>query len=154
MATDNRGGYRQPAKPAPVSGPGKLSRRTDGGPARQPIRALSDAAYGEQATFRADQQGAPMAKAPSAPQGAPAPAADLSRVVPFGADSQRPGEPVTAGAAAGAGPGLEALGLDPDRADAGVQYLRDLIPMFEVTAALPNSTVGLRQFLRRLRGMS
>lgn len=27
------GGYRQPADPASVSGPGALSQRTDGGPA-------------------------------------------------------------------------------------------------------------------------
>jgi hypothetical protein len=154
LAESQRGGYRRPAKPAPVSGPGKLSRRTDGGPAKQPLRALPDADYGEQATFRADQQGAPMAKAASAPQAAPTPGADLSNVVPFGAPSQRAGEPVTAGAAAGAGAGPEALGLSADRTDPGVQYMVDLIPMFELTAALPNSTVGLRQFVRRLRGMS
>jgi hypothetical protein len=154
LAVDNRGGYRRPAKPAPASGPGKLSRRTDGGPAKQPLRALPDAAYGEQATFRGDQQGAPMAKAQTAPQGAPAPQADLSRVVPFAADSQRPGEPVTAGAAAGAGPGMEALGFAGDENDPGVQYIRDLLPMLEVAASLPNSTFGLRQFVRQLRGMS
>ena len=27
---DNRGGYQQPTNPAPVSGPGSLSQRTDG----------------------------------------------------------------------------------------------------------------------------
>jgi hypothetical protein len=155
LATDNRGGYRRPTKPAPVSGPGKLSRRTDGGPAKQPVRALSDAAYGEQATYRADQQGAPMAKAPGVSQGgAPAPPTDLSNVVPFGAPSQRPGEPVTAGADAGAGPGSEALGMGVGRPDPGVQYMIDLLPMFAITAALPNSTIGFRQFVRRLRAMS
>ena len=28
---NGRGGYRQPSNPAPVSGPGALSKRTDGG---------------------------------------------------------------------------------------------------------------------------
>lgn len=150
---DQRGGYRQPSNPAPVSGPGKLSRRTDGGPGKQPIRALPDAAYGEQQTYRQDQAGAPMARAPQGPQGAPQPAADLSSVVPFGAASGRPDEPVTAGAAAGPGAGPEALGLGP-QADPGIQYLRSQIPMFEAAAGLPQSSFGFRQFVRRLRGMS
>jgi hypothetical protein len=154
LAESNRGGYRRPAKPAPASGPGKLSRRTDGGPAKQPLRALPDAAYGEQATFRGDQQGAPMAKAQASPQGPPQPQADLSRVVPFGADSQRGEEPVTAGADAGPGPGPEALGYGPNANDPGVQYIRGLLPMYELAAALPNSTVGFRQMVRRLRGLS
>jgi hypothetical protein len=148
---ETRGGYRPPSRPAPVSGPGRLSRRTD---ARQPVRSLSDAAYGEQATYRQDQQGAPMAKAPSAIQGAPQPAADLSSVVPFDADSERPGEPVTAGAELGDGPGPESLGMSPDQTDPGVQRLREMLPMYEVAAMLPTATVGFRQFVRRLRGMS
>lgn len=154
MAQDARGGYRRPARPAPVSGPGKLSRRTDGGPAKQPMQALPDAAYGEQATFRQDQSGAPMARASAPTQGAPAPTADLSNVVPFGADSQRPGEPITSGADAGAGPGSEALGSVNPANDPGLQYVRDLLPMYELAANLPNSTFGFRQFVRRLRALS
>jgi hypothetical protein len=153
LAEDARGGYRRPTRPAPVSGPGKLSRRTDDGPTKQRIAALPDAAYGEQATFRSDQQGAPMAKAGSARQGGTFAAADLSRVVPFGSDSQRPTEPVTAGAAVGDGPGPAALGLPP-AVDPGVQYIRSLLPMFELAASLPTSSFGFRQFVRRLRGMS
>jgi hypothetical protein len=42
------GGYQKPSKPASVSGPGKLSRRTDGGPA-QKLRDIPDAKYGENA---------------------------------------------------------------------------------------------------------
>lgn len=146
------GGYRQPAKPAPASGPGKSSRRTDGGPG-QPVRALSDAAYGEQATYRADQQGAPMASGqpPGGQQGNPMPAADLSGVVPFGAASERPNEPITAGADAGAGPGMSALGLAPQQ-DPASQYMRDALPMFEAAATLPFANLEFRQFVRRLRG--
>jgi hypothetical protein len=45
-APEGRGGYRQPNNPAPVSGPGALSQRTDGGaidgmqqPMQQPMMA-------------------------------------------------------------------------------------------------------------------
>lgn len=146
-----RGGYRAPAKPAPVSGPGAASQRTDGG-AGQPVRALTDAAYGEQATYRADQQGAPMATAQQGPQGAGMPAADTSSVVGFGEPSAHPNMPVTAGAASGAGPGLEALGMQHQETDpANMQAMRELLPMFELAANLPTSSFQFRQFVRRLR---
>lgn len=141
------GGYRPPAKPAPVSGPGRLSRRTD----RQPIAQLPDAAYGEQQTFRNDQAGAPMA-ADSGPLGAPTAPVDLSSVVGFGDPTQRPGEPVTAGAAAGPGPGMDALGLSDDN-DPGVQHLRDSLPALELMANQPGAGRALRQFVRRVRAM-
>lgn len=141
-----RGGYQAPANPAPVSGPGRLSQRTDG----QPVQQLPDADYGEQATFRSDQQGAPMAATPDG--GAVAPA-DLSAVVPFGAPSQRPTEPVTAGAPAGAGPGPEALGLDSEESDPGVQQLRQMLPSLELMANMPQAGRAFRQFVRRVRAM-
>lgn len=146
---DGRGGYQRPRKPAAVSGPGRLSQRTDGGPG-QPVRALNDAAYGEQATFRSDQQSAPMASTPGPNDpGQAAPPADTSQVIPFGAPSQRPGEPITAGAATGAGPGTEALGMGG--ADPGMQYMRALLPMFEIASTLPSANQEFRQFVRRLR---
>lgn len=148
---DARGGYRAPAKPAPVSGPGKLSQRTDGGPG-QPVRALTDAAYGEQATYRADQQGAPMASTPSPVQGGQgAPAVDLSGVIGLGDPTQHPDMPVTAGAASGAGPGPEALGMSAPGNDPGRENLRQLLPMFELAANLPTAGFEFRQFVRRLR---
>ena len=61
---EKHGGYRKPKHPAPVSGPGKDSRRTDGGPAdRQAMRDLPNAKYGEQADYAAVQGGAPLAGA-------------------------------------------------------------------------------------------
>ena len=54
---NGHGGYRRPTNPAPVSGPGALSRRTDG---RQPTRSLPNAKYGENAAFEAAQGAAPM----------------------------------------------------------------------------------------------
>jgi len=54
-----QGGYRKPNNPAPVSGPGSLSQRTDGGPT-QPATYIPGLPQGEgQATY--DQQvAAPM----------------------------------------------------------------------------------------------
>ena len=91
---NGHGGYRKPRNPAPVSGPGQLSRRTDGGPS-QVNATLSDARYGEQAAFQQIQSGAPMA-ATVMPRPAP---------VPLTHPTQRPDEPVTAGAPLGPGPG-------------------------------------------------
>lgn len=66
------GGYQRPAAPAPVSGPGALSKRTDSGPA-QKIRELPNAQYGEAAEFRTLQQDAPLAQTPApATGGSPA----------------------------------------------------------------------------------
>ena len=47
---ENSGGYRQPMNPAPVSPPGALSQRTDGGAMdgmTQPAQSYSGFAYGE-----------------------------------------------------------------------------------------------------------
>jgi len=102
-----KGGYQAPAHPAAVSGPGRLSQRTDGGPAQQ-LRHLPDAQYGEDATFTAQQRSAPLAQVgpPPASQGS---AGGGREVVGFDAPSARPDEPVTAGAPLGPGPGMEAL---------------------------------------------
>lgn len=97
------------ANPDGVSGPGKLSRRTDQGPA-QKIRNLPDAQYGEAATYKDLQQQAPLAQTPSA-QAAPARRGGGPPVTPMDAPSERPGEPVTAGADAGPGPDLSSLGV-------------------------------------------
>jgi len=104
------GGYQAPASPAPVSGPGSLSRRTDGGPG-QPLRTLGDAQYGEEALYQEQQRAAPLAQDPSIPSPSPSDIAGAGEdVIPFGAPTQRPDEPVTAGADAGLGPGSEVLG--------------------------------------------
>ena len=95
-----QGGYRKPANPAPVSGPGALSQRTDGGPTQAP-RYMSGMAYGE--NTMSQQTAAPMAgKAEPAPMEMP---------TPLMAPTTRPNEPITSGIDLGDGPGSEALGL-------------------------------------------
>jgi hypothetical protein len=93
------GGYMAPANPAPVSGPGALSQRTDGGPG-QPVRDLPNAKYGEAKAFTEQEAGAPMAGAGPA----------MPPVVGLDAPSTRPDEHVTHGAPLGPGGGPEVLG--------------------------------------------
>lgn len=55
-----RGGYRAPSNPAPVSGPGALSQRTDGGPT-QGATYISGLPYGQGQETYSNQIAAPMA---------------------------------------------------------------------------------------------
>lgn len=122
------------AGPPPVSGPGAMSRRTDRSPS-QKIRELPDAAYGEAKEYKLLQQQAPLANDPSASgpgmsSTAPSPAVNsnpLSQVIPFSAPTQRPDEPVTAGAVGGPGPGPEALGPAMTNRSAQYQSASDLV---------------------------
>lgn len=150
----NNGGYRRPANPAAVSGPGALSQRTDGGPgAKAAAVKLPDAGYGEQKQFQEIQQGAPIARA-GAPSG-PGPGAPPSTPPPpLDSPTGQPGQPVTHGANAGAGPGQEVLGLfDPGSMAANdVSYLLKYLPqlqyMVDMTPDAPRSTVALVRYLR------
>lgn len=102
------GGYHAPRNPAPASGPGKLSRRTDGGPA-QKLMTPTGMPYGETGQLEQAERSAPMAQSPSvptAPVGGPPAGPDLAGL---GDPTARPGEPVTAGSPVGPGPGPEAL---------------------------------------------
>lgn len=106
------GGYRKPSNPAPVSGPGALSKRTDTGP-KQSISAAPGQGYGEAKTQMDAQHTAPMAAA----EPLPAPALDmqggggggLAAALGLGAPSTRPSEPITAGVNIGAGPGASIM---------------------------------------------
>lgn len=104
-----QGGYRRPSNPAPVSGPGKLSRRTDGGPssksAVQGVREMSGGGkYGERKALEETQAGAPMQGNPVQAQ-APAMAAMPPGPPAAGLfdPTQRPNEPVTSGLPVGPG---------------------------------------------------
>ena len=111
-----QGGYRKPENPAPVSGPGALSQRTDGGPS-QPATYIPGLPYGEgQATY--DQQtAAPMASAQE----------PMAEITPLMAPSQRPNEPITAGVNTGAGPGSEVMMDRPGQTGSLTDTLRELI---------------------------
>lgn len=100
------GGYRQPSNPAPVSLPGALSSRTDGGAIdgmTQPPRYMAGLGYGEGGNM-AQQQAAPIA-------GDTTPVPPMQDVVPLSAPTKRPNEPVTAGIDRGPGPSSAIMSL-------------------------------------------
>jgi hypothetical protein len=86
-----RGGYRKPANPAPVSGPGKLSRRTDG---NQPVMEMTGGGYGERKALRDMQGAAPMSQ--EMPQ-------QMPQITGLLAPTERPAEPITDGMPFGPG---------------------------------------------------
>lgn len=102
---NNHGGPRTPNNPAPVSGPGAMSRRTDGGP--QQVQAqMTGMPYGENADFMDIQSAAPMAAAPAAQRARREVTGGSAKpvgVTPLFAPTSRPNEPVTAGAPFGPG---------------------------------------------------
>lgn len=143
------GGYQRPSNPAPVSGPGAQSRRTDGGPA-QKLRDLPDAQYGEAATFRSLQEKAPLAQTPSSGK-APRPSAGGgagSPVTPLSAPSTRPNEPVTTGLGTG-GAGLDGLAQAQEQGD--LDRLRRYLPALVEMANRPDATPGFINYVRLLR---
>jgi hypothetical protein len=114
-----KGGYRQPMNPAPVSGPGALSQRTDGGATEgmtQPQQRYSGMPYGQNKSVN-DQQGS------AALAGNPFPMADL---LPLDAPTIRPDEPITTGINMGAGAGVEAMRGLPNRAPSLIDTIKHL----------------------------
>jgi|DEB3_MinimDraft_2_1074329.scaffolds.fasta_scaffold09715_2 hypothetical protein len=99
MQPTNRGGYRKPENPAPVSGPGALSARTDGGPTQAPMY-YPDTTYG-QGGYMNQQGGAPMVAGTEMPQ--------APTVVGINEPTQFPDEPISYGSSWGPGPGLSAV---------------------------------------------
>lgn len=103
---EQQGGYRRPSNPAPVSGPGALSQRTDG----QGARYMAGGQYGEGQEMMDLQTSAPMSKAPAQPRmrqprSGRQVAEEGMQVTPLFAPTERPDEPITAGAPFGPGPG-------------------------------------------------
>ena len=104
-----QGGYRKPTNPAPVSGPGKLSKRTDGGPGdtKQNQVKITGMGYGENKDLNQIQSEAPLAAAPGVPATQAIPTTPLPQPTPLTAPTERPAEPVSAGMPFG--PGVNAL---------------------------------------------
>lgn len=147
---NGHGGSRTPSSPAPVSGPGALSKRTDGGPG-QPVRVPTGGQYGDATQLAQLQKAAPLA-ASGGDQAAPGLLAGLS--IPtgpaFGAPSMQPATPVTDGAPSGAGAGPEALGL-PVQADQDMQALQAYLPVLEHMANQPGASAAARNMVRVIK---
>lgn len=147
-----QGGYRRPANPAPVSGPGRLSRRTDGGPssksAIQGMREMSGGGkYGERKALEEAQSGAPMAgnpimsSAPAMPSSTPmgGPTTGLFD------ETQRPGEPVTSGLPVGPG-------RTPERQVAGnYDMIVKYMPALELMASQEDAPEPFRALVQYVK---
>jgi len=112
-----RGGYRRPNNPAPVSGPGALSQRTDGGATEvftQGQATYTGLPYGQNKMINQQQSQAPMA------------AAAMPPIISLDEPSMRPDEPVTSGINMGAGGGTEAMGQLPNRGPSLIDTIKQL----------------------------
>lgn len=145
MAT--QGGYRKPGTPAPVSGPGALSKRTDG-------RVAEGFAYGMNKQINEQAAGAPMAKATpprSANTSRMMSASPLPQVTPITAETMDPNDPITNGVPVGPGansiPGLPSGPTeDPD-----INMIRDYYPMLEFWASQPGTSQATKDYVQYLR---
>jgi len=113
---------------AQVAGPGKFAKRTDGtafdkNATRQPIREMPSQAYGDATDLNAIQGSAPMSATPSMPTA-------MRRPVPLSAPTERPQEPITAGAPFGAGVGSEMLPIPPVMEDQVAQTILSLASIY------------------------
>ena len=138
MADGQWGGYRRPSNPAPVSGPGALSQRTDGGVPKYDVTGLS---YGENQAVNDAQSAAPLS-APSSP------APTVSAPIGLGQPSQYANEPVTAGADAGAGPTSADIGLAQQSNE---EIRKTLGPMLPVLMRLADSATATPSYKRQVR---
>ncbi len=113
-----QGGYRKPSNPAPISGPGALSQRTDGG-ATQPATYMAGLPYGQGQQNYNNQVAAPMA-------GNPIPQMEMP--TPLMAPTSRPNEPITSGVDVGDGPGSEIRKRLPNPSYTIQDVIKNLIP--------------------------
>lgn len=140
---NGHGGHRTPQNPAPVSGPGALSRRTDGGPT-QPVQIAPGGPYGSRQDMEQIQTGAPMA-ATGGSATTPG-AASSPSLAPFDAPTARPDEPITAGM--NSVPNVQPTQID----DSTRQRLQAAMPTLLWLASQPKASEQTRQFVRQVRG--
>lgn len=145
------GGARTPSNPAPVSGPGAMSRRTDGGPG-QPVMNPGGLPYGDNQELASTQASAPMSG--QSPQAAAlgaggVPLADMSPNLFDPTDA--PNEPITAGMPMGPGPGQSGQpmpqGPTQDRLAAALPTMLRMAESPYVSAEFKSLTYYIRQTL-------
>jgi hypothetical protein len=154
-----RGGMRPTA---PQNNPMNVNARGgngQSGDATQAAKYVPGLPYGEGQALMQAQQSAPLAAAPSIesasmPSGLASAAA--TQPIPFMEKSLRQNEPVTAGANAGAGPGMDALGLNVTDANADMNFksqLAEYMPALIFMASRPNASPETRATVSELRAL-
>lgn len=145
-----RGGNRTPRDPAPVSGPGALARRTDGGPsAAPPVSDAPVARHGEGPVTEAIEQAGPGARGPASAgggQGGGGVPVPPSIPDPFAPSEDPNADPFE----------------QPTRPDPATQrrqsdqfldtmMIGPALPVMEAVASRPNSSQATRNIVRRMR---
>ena len=144
MADGQHGGYRRPENPAPVSGPGSLSRRTDGGATQAP-QVAAGGEYGSRQDQMSVQQGAPLQGGGGSTPVAAAPAPAGPPLPAFDAPTEHPNEDVRTGMGM-----YKSLG--PSEMDETVRArLTAALPTLVWLASQPKASEQTRQFVRQLR---
>ena len=151
---NGHGGQRTPASPAPASGPGAMSQRTDGGPG-QPARYMAGGNYGDGQEMMGLQQAAPLAASPQTqgqrvtPQRAATPPTGLV------APSERPNEPVPEGARFAPGNGQTVLsgglGTTKQANSQDAMALKSYMPALVRMANTPGTPTSFVRFVSYLR---
>lgn len=146
---ENRGGMRPTA---PQNNPANVSATGGAGQSGQPARYISGLPYGQGQETMAQQTAAPMA---ATPKGAPM---NLAGAMGGGintlfSDTDRPDEPVTAGASVGPGPGPEVLprGLAGDiRDQENLEIVAKYIPALVDASRIPGAPDSYKRFVNSL----
>lgn len=152
---NGQGGPRVPRQPSPVSGPGAMSKRTDG----QTTVPMTGMGYGENADFNDMQSSAPLnASGVQGPRlkGKSAPAAGMGggmSATPLFSETGRPDEPVTAGAPFGPGAGEAPLPNSNAQATADAQTIGRYLPDLMKMAEQDDTPAGFKRFVRHLRNI-
>ena len=112
----------------------------------QAAKYIPGMAYGEGQKTMQMQKAAPMAGPTPTPSVEP---------LPLTAPTTRPNEPVTAGAAMGAGPGNEALNLPMQQQsqDPDINMVRTYYPILEFWANQPGTSQATKDYVQFLRGV-
>lgn len=150
-----RGGYRPTA---PQNNPMKVNARGGNGQSGtsaaqwvpQPGFGEATALYKDQVAGNAAVKSIEQTEMPNALQN---PAASQP-IIPLNAPTQRPGEPVTFGADAGAGPDTSVLGLFDADQIANDKYraqVASYLPALLRIAAMPTTSPTTRAIIRKLR---
>lgn len=144
MANGQHGGYREPSKPAPASGPGRYAKRTDGGPV-QKLRKMTGGSYGEGQAMDELQRGAPMGgtRPASAAQAGPMPL-DPSGLTPLDAPTGQPD--------VGLLDNLTEFQQPPPAIDDETrERMQAYLPTLMWLASQPGASEATRQVVRQLR---
>lgn len=150
------GGYRKPGTPAPVSGPGALSQRTDGGPAQAPRYMPGMKSMGSTGREQmAQQEAAPLYKAPTSGGGISSIMDNLPPVTPIDAPTEFPEQPIADGTPAFGGAGPEALNIPKQEdTDTDKQRLMSYLPALESAANMPNASIAFKNYVRLVRSLT